>query len=167
MGWMIYVTGGAYGGKDDFAKNMAKSRLQDVLHVTASDQDTSIEKKRMYRGKLWHHITQVEDLDVLLMNAQEHVALIDNLVDFTQQWIKEAGDHPDRIDLAIESGVEKLCRGIEGFSGTVIVVTTEMGLGLEDKRKRMSKLIGAMNRRLASFADEAWFMVSGIPTRLK
>ena len=167
MGWMIYVTGGAYSGKEDYARNLAKSTLQDVLHITARSSAEPNEQERMYRGKLWRQETQLEDLDTLLMDAQEQVAILDHVEDFVRQWALNAGDQMERIELSAEANAERLCRGIEGFSGTVIVVATEMGLGLEEYKSPMSKIMGKINRRLANLSDEAWFMVSGVPMRLK
>ena len=66
--------------------------------------------------------------------------------------------------------VEELIECINKHKGIFIVVSNEVGLGLvpENKLGRVYRdLLGKANQLLAQHADEVYFMVSGIPVRIK
>ena len=66
--------------------------------------------------------------------------------------------------------MEELIECIEKHKGIFIVVSNEVGLGLvpENKLGRVYRdLLGKANQLLAQHADEVYFMVSGIPVRIK
>ena len=66
--------------------------------------------------------------------------------------------------------VEELIECINKHKGIFIVVSNEVGLGLvpENKLGRVYRdLLGKANQLLAQHADEVYFMVSGIPVKIK
>ena len=66
--------------------------------------------------------------------------------------------------------IDELIKCIEKHKGIFIVVSNEVGLGLvpENKLGRIYRdLLGKANQLLAQHADEVYFMVSGIPVRIK
>ncbi len=66
--------------------------------------------------------------------------------------------------------VKELIECINKYKGIFIVVSNEVGLGLvpENKLGRVYRdLLGKANQLLAQHADEIYFMVSGIPVRIK
>jgi adenosylcobinamide kinase/adenosylcobinamide-phosphate guanylyltransferase len=51
-----------------------------------------------------------------------------------------------------------------------VIVSNELGMGLvpdEADSRQFREVAGALNRLVAKEADEAYFVVSGIPLRLK
>jgi len=81
----------------------------------------------------------------------------------------------ERIDFAeaekqVMTEVKELIKCINKHKGIFIVVSNEVGLGLvpENKLGRVYRdLLGKANQLLAQHADEVYFMVSGIPARIK
>ena len=66
--------------------------------------------------------------------------------------------------------VKELIECINKHKGTFIVVSNEVGLGLvpENKLGRVYRdLLGKANQLLAQHANEVYFMVSGIPVKIK
>ncbi len=66
--------------------------------------------------------------------------------------------------------VKELIKCINKHKGIFIVVSNEVGLGLvpENKLGRVYRdLLGKANQLLAQYASEVYFMVSGIPTKVK
>ncbi|GAH42518.1 unnamed protein product, partial [marine sediment metagenome] len=81
----------------------------------------------------------------------------------------------ERIDFAeaekqVMTEVKELIKCINKHKGIFIVVSNEVGLGLvpENKLGRVYRdLLGKANQLLAQHADEIYFMVSGIPVKIK
>jgi len=66
--------------------------------------------------------------------------------------------------------IEDLIKCIDKYEGSFIVVSNEVGLGLvpENRLGRVYRdLLGKANQLLAQHADEVYFMVSGIPIKIK
>jgi adenosylcobinamide kinase/adenosylcobinamide-phosphate guanylyltransferase len=66
--------------------------------------------------------------------------------------------------------VSKLLKSTQSVSGRVVMVSNELGLGLvpgDSLSRQFRSLAGDMNQKVAAAADEAYFIVSGIPIRLK
>ena len=63
-----------------------------------------------------------------------------------------------------------LLRTIRRIGERVVLVSNELGMGLvpaDSESRRFRELAGEVNRLVASNADEAYFVVSGIPLSLK
>ena len=73
-------------------------------------------------------------------------------------------------DEQVSSEIEDLIECIATYKGHFIAVSNEVGLGLVPE-KRLARvyrdLLGNANQLLAQHADEVYFMVSGIPTKVK
>lgn len=66
--------------------------------------------------------------------------------------------------------VSALLRAIRAAKARVVVVTNELGLGLvptEASSRRFRDLAGRVNQQCAREADEVYFVVSGLPVRIK
>jgi adenosylcobinamide kinase/adenosylcobinamide-phosphate guanylyltransferase len=58
----------------------------------------------------------------------------------------------------------------KAFSGTCIVVSNEVGLGIVPDNalaRRFRDLAGIMNQRMARTADDVYFLAAGIPMKIK
>jgi adenosylcobinamide kinase/adenosylcobinamide-phosphate guanylyltransferase len=78
-------------------------------------------------------------------------------------------DEPSSEEAATKE-IEGLVRCIKASVGDFILVTNEVGLGLvpDNKLGRVYRdLLGKANQVLAGAADEVYFMVSGLPLRVK
>jgi adenosylcobinamide kinase/adenosylcobinamide-phosphate guanylyltransferase len=70
----------------------------------------------------------------------------------------------------ILGNVHRLAATLRGMTIPVIIVSNEVGLGIvpEHKLGRIFRDIsGQANQILAAAADQAWFVASGIPLKLK
>ena len=80
------------------------------------------------------------------------------------------GETISEAEKQVMAEVEELIECINKHKGIFIVVSNEVGLGLvpENKLGRIYRdLLGKANQLLAQHADEVYFMVSGIPVRIK
>lgn len=70
----------------------------------------------------------------------------------------------------ILSRTREFSRAVRQVPGLVVAVSNELGLGLvpfEPTSRHFRDLSGQVNQLLATAADEVYFIISGIPIRLK
>ena len=125
---------------------------------------------------------EVGDSDVVLLDCL--TLLVSNIVTRVSPGPLEnpaPGANPNEavgLKRAEIAGVEKLVVGeVEGliacigkYAGTFIVVSNEVGLGLvpDNQLGRLYRdLLGRANQLLAQQAHQVYFMVSGIPVKIK
>ena len=80
------------------------------------------------------------------------------------------GETISEAEKQVMAEIEELIECINKHKGIFIVVSNEVGLGLvpDNKLGRVYRdLLGKANQLLAQHADEVYFMVSGIPVRIK
>ena len=75
----------------------------------------------------------------------------------------------DRILTGIEKEVDELIGVFDKFEN-VVIVSNELGMGIVPGYplgRYFREIAGKMNQRIAEIADEAYFVVSGIPMKIK
>ena len=109
--------------------------------------------------------------DVLLRHvpADGEVVLIDCLTLWLSNWVLR---HEQEVDMEklVSDKVEELAEALRQYTGTVLLVTNEVGSGIvpEYKLGRVYRdLAGRMNQRIAEACDEVFLVTSGIPVELK
>jgi len=78
-------------------------------------------------------------------------------------------EHGSKEEQIVEA-VGTLLDAIRRITARVVIVSNELGLGLvpaDAPSRRFRDLAGKVNRLVAQEADEAYFVVSGIPLSLK
>jgi len=170
---VVLILGGARSGKSGFALRLAQELGQKVLFVaTAEPLDEEmrerIEEHRKRRPESWR--TLEAPLEVGRRISQElkdeEVVLIDCLTLLLSNLMGEGGKLQERA----EAELEGLLRCMEEARASFILVSNEVGMGIvpEHKSGRLFRdLQGRANQLLADRADEVYFMVAGLPLRLK
>lgn len=169
---LYFITGGARSGKSSYAERIAEARSGRRAYLaTAMALDAEmverIEAHRIRRGSRWETFEEplaVADLLKKLSGRYETV-----LIDCLTLWLSNIMAH-SAGDEDIERRVEELLSAFREFKGACIVVSNEVGLGIVPDNplaRRFRDLAGVVNQRVANAADEAYFMASGIPMRLK
>lgn len=178
VGHLIYISGGCRSGKSHYAQQLAESLTGKKVYLATcpridAEMEQRIELHRQQRAdREWETIEASLDLagaietadsfDILLIDCL--TLWINNLLHaaqgkgtiFTEQMVCE------RCDKLID-----LCKKREQ---TIIFVTNELGMGLvpaDAISRRYRDCLGRCNQMMAQAADEAIFMVSGIPLPLK
>ncbi|MEE8586270.1 MAG: bifunctional adenosylcobinamide kinase/adenosylcobinamide-phosphate guanylyltransferase [Acidobacteriota bacterium] len=167
----ILITGGARSGKSRFAEGLAKP-FDRVLYLAtgeARDEEMAarIRRHRKRRPSPWQ--TLEEPLEVIpavaRMQGQEQVILIDCIT----LWVSNLLGR-DLEDEAILLKVDALCKLIESPRCRILVVSNEVGLGIvpaNPMARRFRDLTGTANQRLAQAASRVYWLVAGIPVRVK
>lgn len=179
----ILVTGGARSGKSDYAQDMAEKAGKQVLFVaTAQARDEEmrrrIEAHRQARPASWrtlevpnmvgaHIAHEIGDAGLILIDCI--TLLISNVIG---EFVSPSGDDVDiaPAEKMVSREMDELVDCFKQTAADFIIVTNEVGLGLvpDNKLGRVYRdFLGKANQRLAMFADEVHFMVSGIPLKIK
>lgn len=174
----ILVTGGARSGKSGFAERLMASLASQATYVaTGQAFDEEMEarialhrQQRTQGGYAWKTVEEPHDLPALLdrLSGKEAV-LVDCLTLWLSNVLLAAEERPDR-QAYIEREMARLEQSVDGFAGTLILVTNEVGDGIvpEYALGRLYRdLAGRMNARLAGRCDQVFLVTVGIPVELK
>lgn len=168
---IIYVTGGARSGKSSFALKLAGSYANRVFLATAEpfDEEMSIRIARHRDERKESFFTVEEPLfpECALRNLSEKTEVV--LIDCLTVWagnlmhhFDNAGEVDRRVGLFIEVLSAPPC--------DIILVSNEVGMGIVPENalaRQFRDIAGMINQKVASVADEAYLLCSGIPLKLK
>lgn len=183
---MIVVTGGARSGKSSFAEEYTRKigGISDVLYIATSiafdeGMKSRIEKHKESRPSEWKTLEQYRDFKNLKDNElfkEKNVILLDCITLLVSNLLLEyEGDFDKITENEIDNLEEKIDREVSDLlevikDKKVIIVTNEVGLGLVPAYKMGSvfrDIAGRINQKIAKKADEVYFVVSGIPMKVK
>jgi len=178
MGKIVLVTGGCRSGKSHFALNLAETTGATRLYLATapvldSEMEDRITRHRAERAtRQWETCEEQRDLVRALREMPEaNVVLCDCLT----LWINNQLYHAEQRGAVLsEDDIATLTAALTGEArrhpGTVIFVTNEVGLGIvpaEALSRRFRDLAGRCNQLMAAAADDVYFLVSGIPIKIK
>ena len=166
---IIYISGGVRSGKSRYAQDMAlKLSTAPVYIATAKIWDVDFEKRvkrhKDERGEQWTTYETYQNLNLLPIQNQTVV------IDCVTLWLTNIFmDDVQDITIALQIFKSEI-DNLSALPGTFIVVSNELGMGLHAETalgRKFTDLQGMANQYVASKADEAIFMVSGLPLYLK
>lgn len=178
MSYLIYVSGGCRSGKSAYAQQRAEALPGKHAYLaTCPPIDAEMEQRialhqRQRIDKGWETIEAPLDLATAVVQAQEFdVLLIDCLTLWVNNLLYEAEKTGETLS---EQMISNQCMDLVETSRkskqTIIFVSNELGMGLvpaDSVSRRYRDCLGRCNQTIAKRADEAIFMVSGIPLTLK
>ncbi len=180
MNKLVLVTGGARSGKSAYAQTLAESLPGKHLYIATCPKadpaaDTEMAKRisdhilaRKNRG--WQTVEETVDLaGIIDANSDKHVILVDCLTLWVSNQLLAAG--VDNIDEdIIAARCHKLIAACHNFSGTIIMVTNEVGMGVVPGNalaRKFRDLSGRCNQVVATTANEVFLLISTIPMKIK
>ena len=173
MGGLVFVLGGARSGKSSFALKRATKqgkRRAFVATAEAGDEEMArrIKRHRAERGNQWFTYEEPVHLARLIgeISGDFDVILIDCITIWLSNLMAEGlGDDE------IIRDVKELSRVLGGLKNcSVFAVSNEVGLSVVPENplaRRFRDLAGWANQILADAAEEVYFVVSGIPQKIK
>jgi adenosylcobalamin biosynthesis protein cobU len=193
---LIFVTGGAKSGKSKFAEEILlklnNGNQKNIYLATSLVFDEEMkEKVRLHKKRRkndWFTVETYENFKNKLNNFFENNDKIKNnmLVDCLTNMITNIIFENQNIDWNnferklyiqtlkklnknVENSVNELLNITNQFENTVIV-SNELGMGLVPSYplgRYFREIAGKMNQIVAEKADEVYFVVSGIPMKIK
>ncbi|MBN6186766.1 bifunctional adenosylcobinamide kinase/adenosylcobinamide-phosphate guanylyltransferase [Aneurinibacillus sp. BA2021] len=176
---IILVTGGVRSGKSAFAERLAAERGASVLYVatgvcTDEEMERRIAMHRERRPASWgtsetpygaaDGVDAYHAYDAVLFDCVS--TWISNLlIAVPEERLRDEGE-----TARIMNEVERWLASAKQYAGTLIVVTSETGLGgvaMSRLGRWFQDLLGMVNQRIAAEAEEAYAVLSGIPLKIK
>ena len=163
------ITGGVRSGKSSYAQRMASERASNPVYLATSrvwDEEyrQRIERHKADRGPQW---TTVEEERALSRHDFTGRTVV---VDRVTLWCTNFFyDLDSDVNLTLEAVCSEFDRLVEQ-AADLIFVTNEIGSGgisADACQRRFCDLQGWVNQHIARAADEVWWMVSGIPVKIK
>ncbi len=178
MSKIILITGGARSGKSSYALERAESISSKRLFVaTCPNIDCEMsERVRRHQeernGRGWITVESEINLGSIFKEKTAGVDVV--LIDCITLWVNNIlFAHPEEsaIDnFDIRSLCEEWLEATRQFTGTVICVTNEVGLGIVPDNplaRRYRDLVGTCNQLIGKNANEVVLVSCGVPLLLK
>ncbi len=172
MGKIIFISGGARSGKSTFAIQEAKKHKGKIAFIaTCEPKDREMKKRialhKISRPKNWTIFEEPIDIEPCIKSCSSGFKTI--IVDCLTLWITNLimNRMPSRL---IEERIKKLINAIDKIKADCIIVTNEVGLGIVPGNKLardFRDIAGRINQIVAQKSKTVYFMVSGIPWRIK
>jgi adenosylcobinamide kinase/adenosylcobinamide-phosphate guanylyltransferase len=165
---IVYITGGVRSGKSRFAQEKALQLSSNPVYVATAkiwDDDFAVrvERHKQERGEEWTSLES--EMDIHLLPIAGKVVVIDCVT----LWLTNILMKYENIDDSLLA-FQKEINGLVEMDGVFIIVSNEIGMGLHGETelgRKFTDLQGWANQYVASVANEATLMVSGIPMKLK
>lgn len=177
------IIGGARSGKSSYAEQqvleLLAKRIQNnpraQLHYIATAEPFDEEMKvrialhQERRDEQWsNHEIPVELPKALGAFTESDIVLVDCLSVWLNNVIHYLGEYAE--SKAIQSKLQELTNALAETKGTIICVSTEVGLGIVPMNALTRLYVdhaGWMNQGVAKVAEQVDFVVAGLPMKLK
>ena len=173
-GKLVFVTGAARSGKSFFAEKMAAELEGKVTYIATcvpgdDEMHDRVARHRERRPVNWLTIEEAYNPAQVIKEADEpgHIFLMDCLTLLVSNLILRSD--PQGEEQILEK-VSELAKVSYESAAHVIIVSNEVGWGIVpgDPLSRLYRdIIGRANQKIASYADEAYVTIAGIPIELK
>ena len=156
----------------DIKVSLHKKRRQDRWITVEGYKNfyESLEKKFV---EIYSKKKEIYEKDIFINNMLVDCLtnMISNIIfeNIDIEWSNPAKDQIEKCDEVIEKEVEKLIEISQKFEN-VIIVSNELGMGIVPSYplgRYFREIAGKMNQKIAEIADEVFFVVSGIPIKIK
>lgn len=172
MGKITFILGGARSGKSSFALGLAKKCKKKAAFVaTCQPLDKEMKQRialhKKMRPKHWQTFEAAKDIIPVLkkIDSSFGCVVIDCLTLLVSNLLL-AKHTPKKI----EDRIKEMIRCLKKNKSRTIIVSNEVGLGIvpENKLARdFRDIAGRVNQVVAGVSDAVFFMVAGIPTKIK
>lgn len=185
MSKIILVTGGARSGKSNFAEKLCIDQNNSTAYIATSipfddEMKDRVKKHKESRPQNWNTYEIYKDIYSIIKeisNKHETVILdcvtllVNNLMFTYDMDIDKANQEEiNELEKYIKDQVKKLIEEIKKTNLYFVVVTNELGMAVvpANKLSRVyTDIVGRINQQIASQSDEVYFVVSGIPMKIK
>lgn len=190
---MILVTGGCRSGKSEYGEKLVEAMGRRRLYVATGkvfDEEMAqrVDKHKERRGELWITHEGYTDLETLDYTGFDGI-LLDSVTSMVTNLLFDFIDTKAALENPEQKGAEDFSTVDYGAAevyimdkfrslGAVVwekhlpyvMVTDEIGLGVVPETplgRGFRDILGRVNQYLASEAADVYFVISGIPMRIK
>ena len=166
-GEIVLFVGGARSGKSRIAQARAEALPGELVYVATgealdAEMAERIAKHRADRGARWRTVEVPLDLPEAIRREDGRVLLVDCLT----LWLSNLllGEHD------IAAATERLLTALDAATGTVLLVSNEVGMGIVPENalaRRFRDEAGRLNQSVATVATEVSLVAAGLAIRMK
>lgn len=185
MSKIVLVTGGARSGKSNFAEKLCIDQNNSTAYIATSipfddEMKDRVKKHKESRPQNWNTYEIYKDIYSIIKEiSNKHqtvildcvTLLVNNLMFTYDMDIDKANQEEiNELEKYIKDQVKKLIEEIKKTNLYFVVVTNELGMAVvpANKLSRVyTDIVGRINQQIASQSDEVYFVVSGIPMKIK
>ena len=196
MEHLIMVTGGSRSGKSEYAESLYTADqavcyiATGMVNLSDAEMTDRIHKHQERRSDSWTTEERYQHLARFIDQSKVEYFLLDDATNMiTNLFFDWVNEHIKNLNIEFDDYVEKMSSDdidevtslimqqwnniIEVNSRrnkTLIIVTNEVGLGIVPATKLsrvLRDIYGSINKLVASRSDEVWFVISGIPRKIK
>lgn len=166
---ITYLSGGERSGKSSFAQQMALQLSDNPVYLaTAKVYDGNFEERvkrhQAERDERWTNIEEPLMLSDVL--PTKRIVAVDCVTLWLSNYFSKTKSNRDEALRLAKQEFDRL----KNYTGHLIIISNEIGMGLHGETQMgrdFVELQGWMNQYIAKAADEAFFMVSGLPIKTK
>lgn len=170
------ILGGARSGKSRYAQELAGKLSSKVLFVATGEaldeeMQARIDEHKKARPGSWRTLEIATGIgrQIEKQIGDAEVVIIDCLTLLVSNLLGDELDYPT-AEKRVMVEMNQLVACINRLDASFIIVSNEVGMGLvpETRLGRLYRdLLGKANQLIAHHASEVYFMVAGIPMRVK
>ncbi len=166
---IYYVSGGERSGKSTFAQKLALQLSNNPYYLATArilDKDIQkrVEKHKQDRDERW----QTVEIDVHLSSFDYTNKTV--VVDCVTLWLTNIFfDNNEDLEKSLQIAKNEI-NSLKISNSNIIFVSNEIGMGIHPMNELSRKFIqlqGWINQFIAAKSNVAYFMVSGIPIKIK
>lgn len=170
MSKIIFIIGGARSGKSRHALKLANGKKIAFI-ATCQPLDKEMKKRIALHKKArplnWQTFEEFHDIPALLkkIGNKFDVILIDCLTLLITNLLLKKYNSGE-----IENEIKKILSVLKTIKAKSIIVSNELGLGIVPRNKlarEFRDIAGRVNQIAASGSDQVFFMIAGIPLKIK
>lgn len=185
MSNIILVTGGARSGKSNFAESLCRKQNNKTAYIATSvafddEMKHRVKKHQESRPKEWQTYEIYKDIYSIVKELNENydtvimdcVTLMVNNLMFTYniEIDQATSEELNKLEDYIKDQITKLLEAVKKTNLYFVIVSNEIGMGIvpENKLSRIyGDFVGRANQLISKYSDEVYFVVSGIPMKVK
>ena len=185
MGRIILVTGGARSGKSSFAEQLLAGFGSEVGFIaTAQTLDAEMEdriaKHRRQRPESWRTFeAPTRPSAIIAAHGEAFAALLldcltvmitNRMLAQTMDWDQPTVAQLNAVEADVLAEIEAILAAASAGRADLIAVTNEVGCGIvpiNPLSRFFRDCAGRVNQRMAAAAAEVYWVVAGIPVRIK
>ncbi len=168
---ITFVLGGARSGKSRYALNLAENHSGSKAYIataTALDEEMRerIERHKQERSGEWITFEEPVNIPSLISNINRNYDVI--LLDCLTLWLSNILLSEKDVEIEIKRLIDVLFTSRNASS--IFIVSNEVGTGIVPENalsRRFRDIAGFTNQKIAEIADEVYFVIAGIPLRIK